>query len=94
MFIHKLLLEYFADLYREAGSGGLSAESQQQSSAPETMLLAVEMSTDTEEGTEMSTVPLALSPVLSDDPRILPCGHERYASNARFCTVCGKRILP
>jgi len=37
-------------------------------------------------------IPFAPTPILSDGPRLLPCGHELRAPGARFCSVCGAPI--
>jgi hypothetical protein len=94
VFIHKLLLEYFADLHIEAGSKEHSVESKQQKPEDETILSASEKNGDAEKGRDMSIAPLILIPILSDVPRLLPCGHEQRDPNKRFCSICGRPVPP
>ena len=91
MFLHRLLLDYFADLETEPGSDE-AAESRQQRLRPDTMPSVLVEPTGADEHTEVRLVPLAPTPLLSDVPRQIPCGHEQRVPNARFCSVCGAPV--
>ncbi len=87
IFLHRLLLDYFAHLNIEAGSDGSSAESKPLSN---TLLPALGTSTRAYEYIDVPT--LTLAPTPSDRSRLLPCGHERRSAHARFCSVCGAPV--
>jgi hypothetical protein len=89
MFVHKLLLDYFASLDMIEGAYKITEESKQS----EAISATSEMPDDIqEESREEPTAPLILVPVLSDVPRLLPCGHEQRDPNARFCSICGRPV--
>jgi eukaryotic-like serine/threonine-protein kinase len=91
MFVHKLLLDYFANLDMVEGANKITEESKQ----PEAVSPPSEMPGDIqEENTEEPTATLILVPVLPDVPRLLPCGHQQRYPNARFCSICGRPVLP
>jgi eukaryotic-like serine/threonine-protein kinase len=91
MFVHKLLLDYFASLDMIEGAYKITEESKQSEAISPTS----EMPDDIQdESREEPTAPLILVPVLSDVPRLLPCGHEQRDPNARFCSICGRPVPP
>ncbi len=82
IFLHRLLLDYFADL--ETGPGSVeTAESKQERLQPETMPSISVEPTRADEHTDVLTIPLAPTSLLSDVPRRLPCGHELSTPSAR-----------
>jgi hypothetical protein len=89
MFVHKLLLEYFANLEMEEATPGLPVKIKR----PETVPSPSEAPGKTEE-IEAPTATLVLIPVLSETPRLLPCGHEQRDPRARFCSICGRPVEP
>jgi DNA polymerase III delta prime subunit len=90
IFLHRLLLDYFADL--ENGLGSIvSTENRQERLLSDKMPSALVEPTGTDEHSDVPTAPLAPNPVLSDLPHLLSCGHESRPS-ARFCSVCGAPI--
>jgi len=91
IFLHRLLLDYFADLETEPGSVE-TAESRQEGLQPETMPSISVEPTRADEHTDVLAVPLAPTTLLSDVPRLLPCGHELSTPSARFCRVCGASL--
>jgi eukaryotic-like serine/threonine-protein kinase len=86
VFIHTLLLDYFANLDREAGSREPLAESRQ----PEIMPPTSAKSSDDEQESDSRI----FVPVLSEVPRLLPCGHEQRDPHARVCSICGRPVPP
>lgn len=90
LFVHRLLLDYFANLETEPGSDEI-AESRQERLQPDTVPSAPTELTRVDEFSEVPTAPLAPTPVLSEVPRLLPCRHE-WRPNARFCGVCGAPV--
>lgn len=90
IFLHRLLLDYFAYPGVETGSNGSLAKSKQQRSLSDTLYPISGTSTRAYEYTDMPT--LTLAPLPSDRSRLLPCGHERRSAHARFCSVCGTPV--
>ena len=91
IFLHRLLLNYFANLETETGST-MSAKSRQEKLSPEMISSASTVPTGTDEHADVPTAPLVLTPALSEVSRLLPCGHEQRISIARFCSICGAPI--
>jgi hypothetical protein len=90
MFVHRLLLGYFAN--RETGAGSAaSAESRQERLPSDTAPSAPMEPTRVDPFPDVPTAPLAPTPVVCEVPRLLPCGHE-WRPNARFCGVCGAPV--
>lgn len=89
IFVHKLLLEYFARLDL-AESAWCPAETGIQ---PEVAFALPDTSGDDQEDLlEEPTVPLIHVPAVSDVPLVLPCGHTQYNPQARFCSMCGRPV--
>jgi hypothetical protein len=88
IFLHRLLLDYFADLQTEPASDE-KAKSRQERLLSETVP-SVEP-TGADERSAVPTVSLAPTPVPSEVARLLPCGHE-WRPHARFCGVCGAPV--
>lgn len=91
IFLHRLLLDYFADLETEPGSEK-TGERKPEGAEPETMPFVSVKPMRGDEPTDVLTVPLAPAPLFSDIPRLLPCGHELSVPHARFCRVCGAPV--
>ncbi len=91
IFLHRLLLDYFADLETEPGSDE-TVESRQERLQPDTMPSVSVEPTGADEHSDVLAVPLAPTPILSDVPRLLPCGHEQRIPKARFCSICGAPV--
>lgn len=91
IFLHRLLLDYFADLETEPGSDE-TGESRQERLQPDTMPLVSVEPTGADEHSDVLAVPLAPTPILSDVPHLLPCGHEQRIPKARFCSICGAPV--
>lgn len=91
IFLHRLLLDYFADLETEPGSD-VTGESRQEGFEPETMPSVSVEPTRADEHTDVRAISLSPTLLLSDVPRLLPCGHELRTPSARFCSVCGQPI--
>ncbi len=89
VFVHKLLLDYFASLDMVESASRPAEESKQSEAVSPTPELS---GTIQEEGREEPTAPLILVPVLSDAPLLLSCGHEQLNPAARFCSICGRPI--
>ena len=89
IFMHKLLLEYFASLGTEK-----FLDERMQVSTPVATLSPFEESRDTGEDRDVPTESHILVPVLSATPHLLSCGHEQSNLQARFCSVCGRPISP
>jgi eukaryotic-like serine/threonine-protein kinase len=92
IFVHRLLLDYFAALetrfvpVKEAGGKQDTLPSHNTSSA-----LVEPIGADGD--LDVPTAPLtpALASVLTESPLLLPCGHEQR-TNARFCSLCGAPV--
>jgi hypothetical protein len=91
LFLHRLLLDYFADLETEPGSDE-TKESGQERLHPDAMPSVSVEPTGGDEHSDVLAVPLAPTSLLSDIPRLLPCGHELRTPSARFCSVCGASL--
>ncbi len=89
VFVHRLLLDYFANL--ENGTSSV-AESRQESPSSDTKPSKSAEPTGADEHSVVPTAPLAPPLLLSEGSRLLPCGHEQRTPNARFCSVCGVPI--
>jgi hypothetical protein len=94
IFIHRLLLDYFADL--ETGPVLDEVAERRQTNIP----APVSPSNMSSEPTVPAILPDLSSPMislappaaLSEAPRSLPCGHELPTPSARFCSICGASI--
>ena len=94
IFIHRLLLDYFAA--RETAPVFNEPTEHRQASTPapvspsnvpsEPMVSAVLSDFS------VPTISLASPTTLSETPHLLPCGHELRTPSARFCSVCGASI--
>jgi energy-coupling factor transporter ATP-binding protein EcfA2 len=91
IFLHRLLLDYFANLATEPKSDE-SSESRQERFATDTTPSATIGPIRANEHLDVPTSPLTPTPILSEVPRLLPCGHEQHTPNARFCSACGKPV--
>jgi hypothetical protein len=85
IFLHRLVLEYFAGLENKSDRE-VSAQSRQETLSPDTTLSAP--TALIEEGKHMNVVVAVSTPLPAEGSRLLPCGHE-WRPNARFCVVCG-----
>jgi len=94
IFLHRLLLDYFAA--RETTPVLDEATERRQASTP----APVSPSNVPSEPTVLAVLPDLSAPTISlappaslfEAPRSLPCGHELRTPGARFCTVCGAPI--
>ncbi len=91
LFVHKLLLEYFANLDTpEVAQIPVSA-----SKRPETPAARAEMPDEPQqEIAKQPAVSVIVVPAVFEVPIMLQCGHEQHTANAKFCSVCGKLALP
>jgi hypothetical protein len=89
IFLHRLLLDYFANLENGTSS---AAESRQESPSSDTKPSKSAEPTGADEHSVVPTAPLAPPLLLSEGSRLLPCGHEQRTPNARFCSICGAPI--
>jgi len=89
IFLHRLLLDYFANLENGTSS---AAESRQERPSSDTKSSKSAEPTGANEHSIVPTAPLASPIILSEGSRLLPCGHEQRAPNAHFCSVCGAPI--
>jgi len=92
IFIHRLLLDYFADIETRSISDK-SAESGQGTVSLVAMpsTLARPTTLDVLPERSAATPASASSSAFSESVDLLPCGHERR-SNACFCSVCGASV--
>jgi hypothetical protein len=91
IFLHRLLLDYFAD--QETGPvSDETGESRQERLQPDMMPSVSMEPAGADEHSNALAVPLVPTSILSDVPRMLPCGHELRTLSARFCSVCGASI--
>jgi len=89
MFVHKLLLDYFASLDMVEGAYKSTGESK----PPEVVSPTSETLDDVrEERKEEPTASSILVPVVSEIPFLLSCGHEQRNPDARFCSICGRPV--
>ena len=89
MFVHKLLLDYFASLDMVEGAYKSTGESK----PPEVVSPTSETLDDVrEERKEEPTTSSILVPVVSEIPFLLSCGHEQRNPDARFCSICGRPV--
>jgi NACHT domain len=91
IFLHRLLLDYFADMetkliYNE------TAESRKEGLSTITIPSESVMTTGAHGILDVGADQLASPSVLTEIPQLLPCGHEQSAPNARFCSTCGLPI--
>jgi NACHT domain len=91
IFLHRLLLDYFADLEISSDSQ-VFAEGRQ-----EILPLGILPSTSAEPSevdsyVDAPTSQLISTSIPSEVPCLLPCGHEQRTLNARFCSVCGQPV--
>ena len=91
IFLHRLLLNYFADL--ETGSDSkVLAEDRQEILPPESVFSTSAEPSEADSYMDVPTAQLISTSILSEVPRLLPCGHEQRTLNARFCSVCGQPV--
>ncbi len=92
IFVHRLLLDYFATLEAlpvfdepaENRAGAIRPSGASRTPAGPT-------APDVLPEPPSATLPLPPTPILPESPRLLPCGHEQRP-NARFCSVCGAPV--
>jgi NACHT domain len=90
IFLHRLLLDYFADL--ETGSDSkVLAEDRQEILPLDGASTSAELS-EADSYVDAPTAQLISTSILSEVPRLLSCGHEQPTPNARFCSVCGEPV--
>jgi hypothetical protein len=85
IFLHRLVLEYFANLEIKSDLN-VSAQIRQEILSPDTTLSAPAVLI--EKGIQMNITTTVTTPPSAEGPYLLPCGHENRP-NARFCVVCG-----
>src|SRR5689334_203677 len=93
IFIHRFLLEYFANLEAKP-STDVPVEGGQETRLLDIAPSTSEKSAKADEYMDVATALLTPAPVLSEVLRLLPCGHEQRAPTAHFCSVCGAPIPP
>jgi hypothetical protein len=91
IFLHRLMLDYFANLETELGSHALE-EDRRERHPSDTMPSASVEPTVTDKPSDVPTTSLTPNLDLPKVPRLLSCGHKQYTHNARFCSVCGTPI--
>ena len=91
IFLHRLLLDYFADLETSSDSKVLAEDRQEILSLESVSSTSAEPS-EADSYMDAPTAQLISTSILSEVPRRLSCGHEQPTPNARFCSVCGEPV--
>jgi hypothetical protein len=88
MFVHKLVLDYFASLNMVEDAYRLTGVSNQ----PDVVSPTSEIGGVQEESREEPAASLILVPALSEVSLLLRCGHEQRNPNEPFCRICGRLV--
>ena len=85
-FMHRLILDYFADLAARSTVAGATEHKQQVVLPPHIPSPMQFLPSRRDRPADLITAPLP--PVSQGNTRLVPCGHKQR-SNARFCSACG-----
>ena len=91
IYLHRLLLDYFADLETGFDSKVLAEDRQETPPLDGVSSTSAEPS-EADSYVDAPTAQLISTSIHSEAPRLLPCGHEQRSPNARFCSVCGEPV--